>query len=239
MHSRALLACTLILGVSQVWSQVSPAGLTDVRDAEHSRQIVSVTWEQGQLSVSARQVPLHRVLTAIASKTGLMMEVSAGADSQLVCVEAGPASMRDVLRQILDADNTNYILLGSSTTPGYIERLILSSRGQHASATNQPAQLAAVQPPATRSDADDVDQELSAPEQVSAPVPASSTESRELAPSTAPPSVQQNINTQMSGYQNAFNEAAKGGKSRAEILDQLQKQQLKDLDAAAAQAQPQ
>jgi hypothetical protein len=238
MRSSLLWTCTLLLGASLVCAQVPSAETSPTDNGERPGQTLTVTWEQGLLSVSAHRVPLHRVLTAIAYKTGLAMELAAGADSQLVYIETSPASMRDVLRQILDG-GTNYILIGSKTTPGYVERLILSSRGQQPGISGQAAQVAAVQPAIATSEADDFDQEATAPEQALPSNPVSVPTSHEQAPSTALPSVQQNINNQMSAYQNAFNEAAKSGKTRAEILEELQKQQIKDLDAAATQTQPQ
>ena len=233
MRSSLIWAWALLLGLPSSWAQTPAASSSPSDTQEQSTQTLTVTWEQGLLSVSAHRLSLHRVLTAIASKTGLAIDSAASVDSQLVYIEAGPGSMRDVLKQVLDGDGTNYILLGSSTRPGFVERLIVSGRGQQTGTSTQPTQVAVAQPPITTSEVDEFGQESieTGPSPRTAPTPV--VEFHEQAPSTALPAVQQNINTQMSAYQNAFNEAAKSGKTRAEILDELQKQQIKDLDAAS------
>lgn len=196
---------------------------------------LTVRWERGQLSVIAHRVSLHNVLTAIARKTGMVVESAPGADAALVYIELGPASMRDVLKQILDGDDTNYILLGSATESGRIERLILSQGRQQP--RNDRTNIAAVHPGAVQPEAYENDQDSTEIPPVSGGGPQLASDVQEQAPSTALAPVQ-NIDAQMSAYQQAFSDAAKSGKSRAEILQELQKQQIKDLDAAASQSSP-
>ncbi len=198
---------------------------------------LAVRWEQGQLSVIAHRVSLHNVLTAIARKTGMVVESAPGADTALAYIELGPASMRDVLRQILDGDGANYILLGSATEPGRVERLILSQGRQPANENLQRTNIAAVQPSVAQPEAyENGEASTETPPNTAAQQVASESHEQQ-APSTALPSVQ-NVDAQMSAYQQAFSDAAKSGKSRAEILQELQKQQIKDLDAAASPPNP-
>ena len=57
--------------------------------------------------------------------------------------------------------------------------------------------------------------------------------------STAPPSTQHGIDPSIVKFQQAAAAAAANGKSQAQILDELQKLQIQQLDEqAAAQAQP-
>ena len=199
---------------------------------------IAVAWDQGQLSVIAHRVSLHSVLTAIARKTGMVIESEPGSDAALVYIELGPASMHDVLRQILEGDRADYILLGSRTEPGRVERLIFLRQGQEpANESRQRTNIAAVQPDVAQPDVYENDQgPTEAPPIAPTPQVASDIQEQQ-APSTALPPVQ-NIDAQMSAYQQAFSEAAKSGKTRAEILQELQKQQIKDLDAAASQSNP-
>lgn len=218
--------------------QVSPPVVTgqpwlaDPSGTGDGSSMLIVRYEQGTLSLVAHRVSLHSVLAAVAKRTGLSVDSGQVNDGGLVYVDLGPASVHDVLVNLLDGSEANYILLGSPAKPGAVERLILSPRNDRSGPVTQVAVQTATQPKlygagygtAPVSDASPTEQAPSEEE----PAPTAS---------TAPPSVQ-NIDSSMAKYQQAAAVAAASGKSRAEILDELQKQQIKDLDEQALQAQP-
>src|SRR3974390_388169 len=205
------------------------------RESAGGNQLV-VLWQNGQLSVTAHRVTLRSVLAAITKQTGLVVDSSGDADVGLVHVDLGPATMHDVLATLLYGDYNNYILVGSANIPGFVEHLVLSRADRKQVVATNQAPAPALEP------------ELygrgfyAAPDSV-ANEPAPAAEASQPPSDTALPSQQPQQPTSestMARYQQAYNEMLKAGKSRAEILNELQQQQIRDLDAQApAPAPPQ
>ncbi len=240
---RSLLGILLIAALSRSFAQAPVPGIhqnpTDSINDRVTKEPESaaspkllVRWQNGQLTVTAHRTTLHSVLMAIAERTGLVVEVSPGADTGLVYVDLGPGTMHDVLAALLNDDSSNYILTGSPGKPGHVDRLELST-ALHAQvvAASQPA-APPPQPELYRGGFS-----AASDSESNEPAPGASAVVPEAPVNTALTPVQSTIDPSIQNYQQTYAEMLKSGKSRADILSELQKQQIRDLDAqAAAQA---
>src|SRR5208337_2172595 len=108
---------------------------------------LTVRYESGKLTVVARGVTLQSVLQLIAQRTGTAIESTGWFDAGQVYVELGPATVQEVLTDLLNGSSANYVMLGSQSNPGFVERLVISPRSQAASgASSQSPVVAAAQP---------------------------------------------------------------------------------------------
>jgi len=192
---------------------------------------LTVRYESGKLTVVARGVTLQSVLQLIAQRTGTAIESTGWFDAGQVYVELGPASVQEVLTDLLNGSSANYVMLGSQSNPGFVERLIISARAPSAASSQAPVVAAAEPVPVPKPHV--FGGGLTADPNASNAASITAEEEREP-PSTALPPVQ-NIDSSMSKFQEAYNAAVAGGKSRGEVLQELQRQQREQLAAQAAQ----
>lgn len=210
-----------------------------------SNQQVIVTYDARALSVQAHGASLRSVLAAIGERTGTEIEFGAGSDTGGVYADLGPATVRDLLRDLLNGSQLNYVMLRSRSDPGFVERLVIlgDERGP-ASADHPPTAVVATGQPAspqlygggfTPDPGDEPTPSVAAPiEQQPVAVQPSAAQ-----PSPVQPSGDPSILKYQQQYQQAMADAASSGKSREQILDELQKLQQKELDDQyAAQPQP-
>lgn len=101
-----------------------------------------VTFKGGQLTITARNSTLGDVLNAVKQKTGAAVEMPA-ASGERVAGQFGPGAPRDVMAQLLNGSHYDYVLLGSPSDPGALNKVVLMARAngpQPAPAQpNQPA----------------------------------------------------------------------------------------------------
>jgi hypothetical protein len=90
---------------------------------------VTVAFQNGLLSVSADKATLAQVLYEIHMQTGADVGVPAGAEQEKVVAALGPAPPRDVLAALLNGSPYNFIIVGSSSNPNVLERVLLSQKG--------------------------------------------------------------------------------------------------------------
>jgi hypothetical protein len=205
-----------------------PAAPATSRPWQPSASELTVRYESGKLTVVAHGATLESVLELIAQRTGTAIESTAGFDGSQVFVELGPATVQDVLTDLLNGSPTNYLMLGSRSNPGFVERLIILARSQALSgASSQSSVVAAAQPaPKLYGGGFTTDPDGSHAASVTA-------EDQQEPPSAALAPIQNAIDPSIVKFQEAAAAAAASGKSRAEILDELQKQQIQQLDAKA------
>jgi len=104
-----------------------------------------VSFQDGQLTISAQNSTLGDILKAVRAQTGATIELP-GTASERVVGQFGPAPARDVLASLLNGSHFNYMLLGSATDPNALDRVILMAKsggGAVDSAAQQPTQQAA------------------------------------------------------------------------------------------------
>ena len=224
---------------------VPPSGQEPPRQVTANDQQVTVTYDGRVLSVQAHGASLRTVLAVIGKRTGTEIEFGAGSDTGGVCVDLGPATVRDLLRDLLNGSQLNYVMLRSRSDPGFVERIVIlgDERGP-ASVDHTPTAVVATGQPvpsklygagfAPDPEEGDSTQSVSAPaDQQSAP-PAVAVQ-----PSAVQPSVDPSMSKYQQQYQQAMADAASSGKTPSQILGELQKLQQKELDDQyAAQPQP-
>jgi len=104
-----------------------------------------VSYQGGQLTIQSKNATLAQVLRSVQAKTGGSFDIPGSANNDRVVAQLGPGQPRDVLAKLLDGSKFNYIILGSPSQPGAVQKLILTPR-QNIPITNT-AQNRPVQPP--------------------------------------------------------------------------------------------
>lgn len=103
-----------------------------------------VSFQGGQLTISAQNSTLGDILKAVRAQTGATIELP-GTASERVVGHFGPAPPRDVLASLLNGSHFNYLLLGSPTDPAALDRVILMVKSSSSadSAPSAPVEQAA------------------------------------------------------------------------------------------------
>ena len=97
-----------------------------------------VSFQSGQLTISAQNSTLGDILKAVREQTGATIDLPGTAPERVVG-RFGPAPARDVLASLLNGSHFNYVLLGSPTDPGALDRVILLAKsGAPADTASQP-----------------------------------------------------------------------------------------------------
>jgi hypothetical protein len=173
-----------------------------------------VSYSDGELKVVGHGARLGKILETIKALTGITLDLPAdGADIQIFD-DVGPAPVRKALIQLLDGSKLNYVILGSSETPQRVRQLILTAQTSTmpastlGSASGSPIEQAKG-PTLYGEGFGEVSPQ---PEPVQ---PA-------INPAAIANAIPVNVNIQK--------EAAASGKTPGQILDELQKKQLQQLD---------
>ena len=124
-----------------------------------------VTYDNGALTIVARNATLGDILREVHSKTGAVMDISGNAAERVVS-RFGPGTPHDVLAQLLNGSSFNYVILGSPVDAGKVEKVVLSPKsaggseagGDIAPSPPQTAQVP-VQPQPGANDDDDAGDE--------------------------------------------------------------------------------
>jgi hypothetical protein len=86
-----------------------------------------VSFQQGQLTIVARNSTMSDVLNAVKQKTGASVDMPAGS-SERVVGQFGPGAPRDVMAQLLNGSHYDYVLLGSPADPGALNKIMLMAK---------------------------------------------------------------------------------------------------------------
>ncbi|MFI5116551.1 MAG: hypothetical protein ACHP8B_07610 [Terriglobales bacterium] len=116
--------------------QPPPAPLTPEQMSPTPPQ---VTYQNGLLTIDARNSTLSQVLRAVQARTGASVEMPSSAANERVMMQVGPGRARDVLSTLLNGSKFDYVILGMADTPGGVQKVILITR-QNAAATVNTAQ---------------------------------------------------------------------------------------------------
>src|SRR5690242_8026545 len=87
---------------------------------------LQVSFDRGQLWVSARNVSLAEVLYQIHLRTGADIPIPAGAEQEKVVATAGPGPAKDVVATILNGSRFNFVLVGSAQDQNVLRSVILT-----------------------------------------------------------------------------------------------------------------
>ncbi len=86
---------------------------------------VTVTFENGLLSIRAEKATLAQVLFEVHRQTQAEIAIPSGAEQEEVFVDLGPAPSRDVLASLLNGSQYNFIFVGTEMR---LEQVLLSRR---------------------------------------------------------------------------------------------------------------
>jgi hypothetical protein len=86
-----------------------------------------VRYEEGKLTVVAKNSTLGDILRAIAAKTGASIDVPEGANERVVS-QLGPAPARDVMAALLNGSHFNYVMVGTETNPNSVAHVVLTAK---------------------------------------------------------------------------------------------------------------
>lgn len=109
-----------------------------------------VSYLNGQLTIQSENATLAAILSAVRRSTGATIDVPAGSGNERVAAHYGPGPAREVISSLLQGSSFNYVILGSATRPGGIERVILTPRPAGAISQSSPMR----QPPIPVQEAD-------------------------------------------------------------------------------------
>lgn len=190
-----------------------------------------VTLKDGNITVAARDARLGEILEAIQRLTGIAVDIPAEGSEERIFDGIGPAPVREALVKLLDGTKFNYVIVSSTQDPRTVKRLILTAQTggapiPHAGGV-QPEEQAEANPSLYGGAGFNNDANASNE-------PAAVSQSQPIDPPAATKAsigLPANFNLQQA--------AAAAGKTPAQMLDELQKRQIQQLDdQLAAQGQP-
>jgi hypothetical protein len=103
-----------------------------VQTPQAPAKALEVTFRNGLLSIRANKASLSEILFAVHQRTGADVAVAAGAETEQVVAEYGPAPAPEVLARLLNGSRFNFLILSSPDNPQKLDRVILSLRGNGA-----------------------------------------------------------------------------------------------------------
>jgi hypothetical protein len=110
--------------------------------AEMAPSAPEVSFQGGQLTISAKNSTLGDILDAVKAQTRATVDLPGNA-SERVIGHFGPGPARDVLTSLLNGSHFNYLLLGSPSDPNALDRVILMAKSaggaQNAAPPNEQA----------------------------------------------------------------------------------------------------
>lgn len=106
---------------------------------------VNVQFASGQLSIHARDASLSEVLYQIQKITGAEIAIPSGTEQERVAGDFGPGSANEVLAELLNGSQLNFVVIGSDVDPNLLRSVILSRKGADA---DPPARFAPTDTPA-------------------------------------------------------------------------------------------
>jgi len=92
---------------------------------EPPRPALTVTYENGMLSIHAEKATLAQVLFETQQQTHAEIAIPAGAEQEQVVADLGPGPARDVLGELLNGSAYNFVFVGEELS---LERVILTRR---------------------------------------------------------------------------------------------------------------
>jgi len=103
----------------------------------------TVHYAQGQLTVTSQSASLGAILKLISAKTGAVIDLAPELQNEPVVAQIGPSGVREVMTALLDSPRIDYIIMGSGTAPGGLERILVRTRqsfGRTEFAASRPIQ---------------------------------------------------------------------------------------------------
>src|ERR1700730_12324617 len=104
------------------------------RSAQGTKQIqakpLQITYEDGELTIIAENVPLSQVLSAVRKVLGADIDIPASAAGERVWGRFCPGPARRILRDLLDGTELDYVIQASETDVDGVQSVLLTARGK-------------------------------------------------------------------------------------------------------------
>jgi hypothetical protein len=115
--------------VKTAGSKVTDASFvsTETTPPPPPKPLLEVTFQNGLLRIHTERATLAQVLFEVQRQTGAEIAIPAGAESEEIAVELGPAPAREVLAALLNGSRYNFIFVGN-TRGRNLQKAILSVR---------------------------------------------------------------------------------------------------------------
>lgn len=190
--------------------------------AKDNQDASTVSYADGNLTISAQNERLEDVIKTIRAETGITVEFPPQGMSARVFDHVGPSPLREALVELLYGTGYNYIIKTSSQDPQAVTGLILSAQAHGAAPAmaRQASELAAEEAEAPTAYGAAGYRYEGPPEIIQ---PATAAASNPSPGAAVVPGVPPGFNVQQA--------AAAAQKTPGQILDELQKQQLQTLDS--------
>jgi hypothetical protein len=112
---------------NKVTDAALPPVSTQTAPAPPPKPPMEVTFQNGLLRIHTERATLAQVLFEVQRQTGAEIAIPAGAESEEIAVELGPAPAREVLAALLNGSRYNFIFVGN-TRGRNLQKAILSVR---------------------------------------------------------------------------------------------------------------
>ena len=177
-------------GTQEAARQTAPASPAVASEPTVKRPLV--TYEDGQLTIIAENSSLSEVMKALRACLGADIDLPTNLTDQHIWVRLGPGPARQVLRDLLDSTEFNYVIQASESDPDGIRSVLLTPKST--GAENAPAEKPGIRwMPGHGPDAQiPTDSQIPAPEPVAsgdpsqAPAPVASADPSQATPTTSP-----------------------------------------------------
>lgn len=114
------------MGLAQNPPQAEASSVERGPTVEHTpSQLPTVTFHNGQLTITAYNASLRDILEMVRAQTGAAIDIPPEANER-VFINVGPGPTRRVLDSLLAGSNFNYVLLGSETNPQALTKVVLA-----------------------------------------------------------------------------------------------------------------
>jgi hypothetical protein len=90
---------------------------------------VTVQFASGQMSIHARGASLSEVLYQIQKITGAEIAIPSGTEQERVAGDFGPGAPNQVLAELLNGSQLNFVVIGSNADPNLLRSVVLSRKG--------------------------------------------------------------------------------------------------------------
>jgi len=118
---RRITLAVCLLGSTFVTAQESkPQPIPPFEEAPIRRLEPEVAYADGKLRITARLATLGDVLGAIHSRTCAVISAPPEIAAQQISLKVGPATVLDVITDLLDTAECNYVVVGSQARPASI-----------------------------------------------------------------------------------------------------------------------
>lgn len=103
----------------------------------------TVIFENGKLSITAKNSTLSDILQIVGEKTGALIDIPEAANERVVS-QLGPGAPRDVIAALLNGSHYNYVVLGNEVDPNAVARVVLTAKGDHGDGAGTPVDSTAL-----------------------------------------------------------------------------------------------